>query len=176
MELIRIGDKVISRAKIMGEIDKLLALRAQGCSQSDVAESRNLDRSFISRLESIGELTRGRNIGVIGFPVKNKEQVIETLNTRGIYNCLIMSEAERISFVEDKTGVELVNEFMTLLAEYRNYDTVIVIASDRRGRLIQTLLDRQVIFIEIGSSPLKDDVVLEIDRLTEILDALLAQR
>jgi hypothetical protein len=173
LEFVRIGDKVISKSKIQKEIDKILALRAKGCSQQETAELRGIDRSFISRVESIGELLKGRNIGVIGFPIKNKEQILSVLHERGISNCLIMSEAERLHFVGDKTGAELVNEIMTLLGEFRNYDTVIVMASDRRGRLIQALLDQQVVLLDIGNSPLTEDVHLDIERLEEVLDAVL---
>ncbi len=174
MEFIRIGDKVISKSKIQKEIDRILDLRAKGCSQQEAADLRGIDRSFISRVESIGEILKGRNIGVIGFPIKNKEQILASLHERGIFSCLIMSEAERMHFVGDRTGAELVNEIMTLLGEFRNYDTVIVMASDRRGRLIQALLDQQVILLDIGSSPLTEDVHIEIERLEEVLDAVLA--
>lgn len=173
MEFIRIGDKVISKNKIIKEIDRILALRVKGCSQQETADLRGIDRSFISRVESIGELLKGRNIGVIGFPIKNKEQILSVLHERGISNCLIMSETERLHFVGDKTGAELVNEIMTLLGEFRNYDTVIVMASDRRGRLIQALLDQQVVLLDIGNSPLTEDVHLDIERLEEVLDAVL---
>jgi len=174
LEFIRIGDKVISKSKILKEIDRILALRAKGCSQQETADLIGIDRSFISRVESIGELMKGRSIGVIGFPIKNKEQILGVLHERGIYNCFIMSETERMHFVGDRTGAELVNEIMALLGEFRNYDTVIVMASDRRGRLIQALLDQQVILLDIGSSPLTEDVHLDIERLEGVLDAVLA--
>ena len=173
MEFVRIGDKVISKSKILKEVDNILALRAKGCSQQETADIRGIDRSFISRIENIGEIMKGRNIGVIGFPIKNKEQILSILHQRGIYNCLIMSEEERLHFVGDKTGTQLVNEIMTLLGEFRICDTVIVVASDRRGKLIQTLLDRQVILLDIGSSPLTEDVHLDIKRLEEVLHAIL---
>jgi len=173
LEFIRIGDKVISKGKIQKEIDIILDLRAKGCSQQDTADSRGIDRSFISRLESIGEIIKGKSIGVIAFPIKNKEQILGILRDKGIINCLVMSEEERINFVKDKSGAELVNEIMTLLGKFRNYETVIVMASDRRGRLIQALLDQQVILLDIGSSPLTEDVHVDIERLEEVLDAVL---
>lgn len=174
MEFLRIGDKVISKTKIAKEIDRILELRAKGHSQQETAEIRGVDRSFISRVESMGELHKGKSIGVIGFPIENKSEILRILYERGIDNCLIMSEAERMHFVGGKTGAELVNEIMSLLGEFRNYDTVIVMASDRRGRLIQALLDQQVVLLDIGSSPLTKDVHIDVKRLEEVLNAVLA--
>jgi len=173
LEFFRISDKVISKSKIYNEVDKILDYRSKGCSQQETADLIGIDRSFISRLESIGEVTKGKNIGVIGFPVKNKEQILRVLHKNGIFNCLLMSETERNKFVKDKSGIELVNEIMELLGEFRNYDTVIVLASDRRGKLIQALMDQQVVLVDIGASPLTEDVYVEIERIEAVINAVL---
>ena len=47
MEFVRIGDKVISRQKIDEAVDAILARRAKGQSQADVAQEMGLDRTFI---------------------------------------------------------------------------------------------------------------------------------
>mgnify|MGYP000990787192 FL=1 len=172
MDFYRIGDKIISQKKILTGIEKILRLRSQGKSQHEVAEIMGVDRSFVSRLENLGELRRGKQIGVVGFPIKNKEEIRKILSDRGIENCLLMNEAERTSFVQSKPGSDIVNEMMMLIQEYRMYDTVIVLASDMRTKWIEALLDQQVITVDIGTSPLTEDVYVEPDRIIEILDHL----
>lgn len=71
-DLVRIGDKVIDRARLHRLIDQALDLRAGGASQQEVADRLGTDRTFVSRLETLGELRRGRRIGLVGFPVANK--------------------------------------------------------------------------------------------------------
>ena len=84
-----------------------------------------------------------------------------------------MNEAERNSFVDSKPGSEIVNEMMELIQEYRMYDTVIVLASDMRSKWIESLLNQQVILVDIGTSPLTEDVYVEPERIIEILDHLI---
>jgi len=172
MDFYRIGDKVISQKKILSGVEKILKLRSQGKSQHEVAEIMGVDRSFISRLESLGEMRKARQIGVVGFPVKNKDEIIKLLKDRGIDNYILMNEAERTSFVQVKPGKDIVNEMMELIREYRTYDTVIVLASDMRSKWIESLLDQQVITVDIGTSPLTEDVYVEPERILEILDNL----
>lgn len=173
MDFFRIGDKIISLKKTSTAIEKILKLRSQGKSQQDVADVMSVDRSFISRLENLGEIRKGKRIGVVGFPIKNKEEIRQILLDRGIGNCLLMNEVERNMFVQMKSGSDLVNDLMALLQEYRVYDTVIVLASDMRTRWIEALLDQQVITVDIGSSPLTEDVYVDINRIIEIVDHLI---
>ena len=173
MGFFRIGDKTISLDKINTAIDKILRLRSRGCSQQEAADAAGVDRTFVSRLENLGEIRKGKNIGVLGFPIENKEQIAQILHEHGIDNCLLMSEEERKRFVLDRSGSDLVNELMELLKKYRQFDTVIVLASDMRTRLIEALLDQQVITVDIGSSPLTSDVRVDPERVRDILKHIL---
>jgi transcriptional regulator with XRE-family HTH domain len=173
MDFYRIGDKIISRKKILSALERILKLRSRGKSQQEVAEIMGVDRSFISRLETLGEMRKAKQIGVVGFPIKNKDEIQKILEDRGIDNYLLMNEEERTSFVEGKPGSEIVNEMMELIQEYRMYDTVIVLASDMRSKWIEALLHQQVILVDIGTSPLTEDVYVEPERIIDILDHLI---
>src|SRR5690554_6732074 len=100
MDFYRIGDKIISRKKILSALERILKLRSRGKSQQEVAEIMGVDRSFISRLETLGEMRKAKQIGVVGFPIKNKDEIQKILEDRGIDNYLLMNEEERTSFVE----------------------------------------------------------------------------
>ena len=60
MDFLRIGSKLLSRQKLNQAIDKILEMRVQGNSQTEVAGILGVDRSFISRLEALGEVNRGQ--------------------------------------------------------------------------------------------------------------------
>ena len=60
MELYRIGDKVVDGRKIQREVQRILSLRAQGYSQLEVSQRLGIDRPWISRLESMGEVRKGK--------------------------------------------------------------------------------------------------------------------
>jgi len=172
MNFIRIGDKVISRKKIDKEIDEIIKLRALGLSQSDVGEKMNIERTFISRLEGLGEIRKGQSIAAVGFPIKNKQEVEKVLREYGVEYSFLMSEEERNNFVNQSNGQQLINYLMELINKFRGFDTVIVMASDYRNKIIKDMLDNQIIEIDIGKSPLKEDVVVNLDLLTEILKIL----
>lgn len=64
---------------------------------------------------------------------------------------LIMTNAERWRFVQEKSGLQLFNEVMRLVAEIRTYDVVILIGSRQRINWSAALLDKEVIGIVLGS-------------------------
>lgn len=165
MKLIRIGDKVISREKIDRVVDEILRLRSQGYSQQETANLLGLERTFISRLEGIGEIRKGTKIAVFGFPLKNTEELQKICQEEGVDFTLLMTDEERWQFIEGKSAAELVNLLMELIAAAQQFDTVIMIGSDMRVKVAQAILDREVIGITIGQTPIEEDVYLEPDVL-----------
>ncbi|WP_353893386.1 transcriptional regulator [Proteinivorax hydrogeniformans] len=172
MELYRINDKTVSKQKIVEYVGAILDLRAKGLSQTEVSNKLSLDRIFISRLEKLGELRKGKNVAVIGFPIKNVQQVQKLSNKFGVNFTLLLSEKQRWSFVDNKEGVDLFNQILKLVSELKSFDVVIVIASDKRIRQISALLDQKIIPYPIGSSPIKEDIVVDIKRLEGLLATL----
>ncbi len=145
MDLIRIGDKLISFSRIETTIKEMLDLRQQGYSQADVAKKFNTDRSFLSRLEGLGEIRKGKTIALVGFPIKNVEDLKEVAIQEGVDYTLLMTDRERWNFVYEKSGIELLNEVMNIIYKVRQYDVVIILGSDKRLRLFKALLDNEVV-------------------------------
>lgn len=172
MELVRIGNKLVSKEKIYTMIDRVVSLRSQGNSQRETAEILGLDRSFISRLENVGEVRRGGKIALIGFPVKNKEELKKMADEEGIDFVLLLTEAERRVFLNSSSGVELFNRLMEIIRELRDYDTVIIMGSDERIKIVESLLDKEVVSLEIGRSPLTEDVYVDTGELKRIISSL----
>lgn len=169
MDLIRIGDKLISMTKIIAALEEMLSLRQKGLSQAEVAKRFGIDRSFISRIESLGEVRKGKTIALIGFPLKNTAEIEKVAREEGVDFILLMNDRERWDFVYKKTGIELLNEIMNLIYKVRQHDIVIILGSDQRIKLFRALLDNEVVAIEIGRSPMKEDVYVEPEYLREII-------
>ncbi|HEY8531382.1 MAG TPA: hypothetical protein VIL08_03955 [Limnochorda sp.] len=171
-DLLRIGDKVVDRARVHRLIDEALELRAGGASQQEVADRLGTDRTFISRLEALGELRRGRRIGLVGFPVANKEELEALAAEEGLDLVLLMTDAERWSFVRDRSGIDLVNDIMALISRARELDAVIVLGSDMRVNLLEAVLGRKVVGVVIGTSPIQSDRRVDPGQLREVIRAL----
>ncbi len=176
MKLVRVGDKVINRDRIFQVIDRILDLRNQGLSQQEVAEQLDVDRTLISRLETIGEVRKGKKIALAGFPVKNRQELIDMGQAEGLDFVLIMSEEERISFTRSMNGADLLNNVMSLIARARECDSVIFIGSDQRVRMVEALVGPHVIGVEIGSSPLSDDKYVDPDSIRDLIRSLKASQ
>ncbi|BDG62095.1 helix-turn-helix domain-containing protein [Caldinitratiruptor microaerophilus] len=168
-DLVRIGDKLVSRRRIARQVDRILEMRAKGMSQQDVAARLDLDRTFISRLEALGEVHKGRRIAVVGFPLANKDELEAVCEEEGVEFTLLMTEAERQEFVRRQSGAELVNTVMELAARAREFDTVVVLGSDYRGSVIEALVGKDCILVEIGKSPLVADVYYDPAQLRALL-------
>lgn len=172
MDFIRIGDKVISKEKLWSQIEKVLDLRVKGLSQQEAARQMSLDRAFISRLEGLGEVRKGHRIAVVGFPIKNKEELLLMLEKEGVEFSLIMSEVERWAFVRESSGIDLFNKVMELTAELKNFDCLIVLASNKRIKLFQQLFNNEVVGLEIGQSPIEEDKLVDIGQVKKLIQTL----
>jgi len=176
MDFYRIQDKIISWEKVERTLHKALLMRSRGFSQQETASRLDIDRTFISRLETIGELRKGQTIACIGFPVLNKNEIQEIMQTEGVDYILLMTEQERQDFINLRNGKEVLNEIMNLTAQIRTYDIVILMGSDERLKLIEGILDGQVVSIELGSSPLTEDKWVDPAEVKKILRSIRAAR
>lgn len=161
----RIGDKVVDRDRLYHVVDRVLELRAAGVSQLEVAQRLGTERSFVSRLEALGEIHRGARLALVGFPLGDKEALLSVAQEEGVEYTLILTDEERWRFVEEKSGSQLLNEVMHIIAELRTYDVVIFLGSDMRVRVAEALLDKKVVCVEIGRSPIKGDCKIEPEKL-----------
>ena len=126
----------------------------------------------MSWLECLGEIRSGKTIALIGFPIKNIEEIKRISLEEGVDFTLLMTDKERWDFVYEKSGIELLNTIMTLLHKVRQYDVVIMLGSDKRLRLFQALLDKEVVPINIGKSPINQDICVDSDNLRKIIKTI----
>lgn len=174
MDVIRVGEKLVSRGKINRMIDRILSMRSAGKSQQEVANQLGIDRTFISRLEAIGEVSKGKRIALVGFPVLNKDELIEVARSEGVDYTLLLTDDERWNFL-DKSGVELFNQIMEFLFHFRECDTVIFIGSDLRVNLAESILGPDaVIGVCIGASPIKGNVYVDPERIRKLVRSVRA--
>lgn len=169
MKLVRIGDKVVSVPKIERAVRKIIELRSKGISQQEVAEKFKIDRTFVSRLESLGEIRKGKKIAVIGFPIKNKTEIEKLMQEEGIDFYILMTDKERWDFIKNKSGLELFNNIMELTAKVRTCETVIIIGSDYRIKIIEALMDNQTVAVNIGKSPINEDKYVDPELMKDII-------
>ena len=167
--LLRIGEKIINRQKIHQIIDEMLDMRSQGLSQKEVANRVGIDRTVISKLETVGEVRKGGRVALVGFPIKNCDELRLMARQEGIDYSLLMSEQERWDFVQKKTGVDFFNAIMEIVATLRNYDIVIILGSNMRIKLMVALLDKEIIGVQIGESPIADDRYVDPQSIRDIV-------
>lgn len=172
LSLIRLGDKVISRRKIDQAIDEILRLRVNGLTQAEVASRMGVDRPLISRVECLGEIRKGSRLAVIGFPILNKDEIKAALEGEGVELILILSEKERWKYLEEKSGLTLFDTLMETIARLHSYDQVVVIGSNKRIKIIEAVLDKEVIGYEIGESPIREDKYVDPENIIELIRAI----
>ncbi|MFW6287759.1 MAG: helix-turn-helix domain-containing protein [bacterium] len=173
MRFSRIGNKIINNKRIEKIIERVISLREKGYSQSRVAEEIGVERSFISRLESIGEIRKGKKIALLGFPIKNKEEIIKLGEKYGLDYILLMTEKERWSFIQNKSGLELFNQLIEMIVKLKEFDLIIFLGSDMRLDLIEKLIDGNIIGVELGESPIQEDQYVEVGKIEDIIVSFL---
>lgn len=175
MDIMRIGSKLISRARIDRRIDEAFEMRVAGKSQQETADALGVDRTFVSRLEALGEIRKGGRIALVGFPVENKLELERVASRFGVDFTLLFTDKERRDFAEKRSGADLVNEIMALGARLRSFDTVLFLGSDMRIKMVESMIGRErVIGILLGPSPLAKDVAVDLAEISNILESLRA--
>lgn len=167
--LMRIAGKLINKTKIHQKIDDILDKRRQGLSQQEVARLVGIDRTVISRLESIAEIRKGDKIALLGFPIANCQELYATAQQEGVEYCLLMTEKERWDFLNSKNGAELFNSIMDIITILRQYDVIIIIGSDFRIKLTETVVGKDVIGVQIGESPIEEDQYVNPEQIRKIV-------
>ncbi|MBS3908341.1 MAG: transcriptional regulator [Actinobacteria bacterium] len=172
MKLLRIGDKIVDRDRLSNIIGEILNRRAVGATQQEVAFSLGVERAFVSHLEGLGEVRRGNRIAVIGFPLANKEELESVAGKFAVDLVYFLSEKERKDYVLRRSGAEIFNELLELLASLKDFDVVVFLASDKRIAMLEKILDREVIGVPLGNSPIKKDKKVKPEVLCDLLESI----
>lgn len=172
LEFIRIGDKLVDRARVYKAIDKILDLRARGLSQQEAADQVGIDRAFVSRLESLGEVRKGARVALVGFPVGNKEEIRKVAEEEGVDFVLLLNDVERWAYLQERSGQEVFNEIMGIITKLKSYDAVVFIGSDMRVNLVESILGNRVVGIEVGTSPIKGDRQVDPEEIRKVLRSI----
>ncbi|MBN2395426.1 MAG: transcriptional regulator [Candidatus Atribacteria bacterium] len=169
MNLFRVGEKVLSWEKLDREINKIIKLRINGLTQGEVARKLGIERTFVSRLESLGEIRKGKKIALVGFPIKNKHEILSLAKEMGIDFVLILNQKEQFRFIEDRNKTEIFNDVISIIAKLIDFDLIIFLGSDKRIDVVEKLFSIQVVGIEIGKSPIMEDKYVNPEMILEIL-------
>lgn len=174
MDLYRIGDKVISRDKLIVATDAIIASRAEGATQEEAAALAGVTRSFVSNLETLGEVRRGSRIALIAFPIENDDEVRAVAEEYALDFVLVFSQEQRESLETASSG-DLFNRLLDTLATLKEFDMLVTFASDWRIETFKRILDIDVVGICLGESPLRHDQHVDIVKLRSMLDVLLSK-
>ena len=175
MKLYRIGDKVVSEDKLHDAIAAILDDRAAGATQEDVARSHRVQRSFVSFLETLGEVRRGNRVALVAFPVANAEEVRDLAARHALDLVLVLSQEEREA-VESGDATHIFNTLLETIATLRDFDTLVLMASDWRIATMEKILGTEVVGIELGPSPLRSAVTVDLAELDAVLTGVLSAR
>lgn len=170
MNIIRIGEKILSREKLDREISRIIKLRTEGLTQGEAARKLGIERTFVSRLESLGEIRRGKKIALVGFPVRNKNEILEKAQEIGVDFTLLLNKQESNEYIEKREKLDLFNEIISTITNLIDYDLIIFLGSDKRVNVAEKLFSIQVIGVEIGKSPLLEDKYVDPEIVKNILN------
>ena len=175
MRLYRIGDKVVSGEKLVAEIETILEDREAGATQEEIARSHSVQRSFVSFLEALGEVRRGARVALVAFPVANVDAVRAVADKHSVDLAMVLSQKDR-EYIEGGSAADVFNRLLETLADLRDFDVVVLLASDWRVRTIERILGAEVVGIPLGATPLRDDVEVDVEELDRILAQIMSAR
>ncbi len=170
--LFRVGNKLLSRKRVDRCLDKIFQWRVQGFSQQEVADKLYLERTFISRLEKLGEIRKGHRLAVIGFPVENRQEIAEMSSEAGAEYTWIMDNRQRWNLIEGRSALDFFNYAVGELNRLQEFDTIILLTSEKWYQLAAALLDSQIIHYQLGESPLEQDCKVDLSRFSSLLEKI----
>ena len=173
MELFRIGDKVISKEKLMSALEDILLSRVKGATQEEAAARAGVPRSFVSNIETLGALRYGKKIAFIAFPLSNAREAMALADSYGVDLSLALSQDDR-QRVGEGPAADMFNRMIDTLAALKSFDTVIIAASDYRIDSFKRIIDGEVVGIKLGESPITSDQKLDLNVLKSVFEELIA--
>ncbi|MDI6689494.1 MAG: transcriptional regulator [Actinomycetota bacterium] len=147
MELIRIGEKIISRDRLLKLVSEILHRRSRGATQQEVASVLGVERSFVSHLEGLGEIRRGKRIALIGLSAENRTQIEEIAREYAVD--FISLPGEDYFTSPGRDPVELFNQVLEILTKLKEFDLVILLTPDKGLSLLEKVLDKEVVSIPL---------------------------
>jgi hypothetical protein len=88
---------------------------------------------------------------------------------------LAVSQAERES-IESGNASDVFNRLLETLALLRDFDTVVLVASDWRIKTIERILGTEVVGVTLGQSPIREDVQVDLAELDDVLSGVMSSR
>ena len=147
---IKIGDKIISMERASALIDRIFDMRSSGSTQEEVAKTLGVERSFISHLEGIGEVRKSKEIAFVGSGVKNISAVEETVHSLNFEHVFINGD-----------GRARIGEALAVLAVLREIDFIIFLGPDTEHKMLESILEKKIIGIELKNEAALDEVLAE---------------
>lgn len=175
MRLFRVGNKVVSLGKITDAVTAILEERERGATQEDAARAHGVQRSFVSFIETLGEVRRGGRVALVGFPVANAAEVRALAERHAVDFVLVVSQNER-EYIENGPAADIFNQLLETIAVLKDYDVLVLLASDWRIKTIEKILGKEVIGINLGHSPIREDVAVDVAELEAVLVAVESAR
>ncbi len=117
-----------------------------------MAAKLGVDRTLVSRLESVGEVRKGETIAVVGFPVENKEDIVRVAGEEAVDFVYVLTDQERWDLL-NRSGGELFTELMRLMARVREFRVVVILGLNQVARFFAALLDREVSVLHLKQTP-----------------------
>lgn len=151
MKEIRIGDKIISMDRAKELIEKIFDLRSNGHTQEEVAAQLGLERSFISRLEGIGEIRRARQIALIGSEVKDAKALEATAQTLGIDYVFLMNH-KRLKM----------RDLLHMIGTVKDLDYIVFVGPADELTLIEKVLDTKIIGVPLEKEHRLEGILKEL--------------
>ncbi len=149
MELIRIGEKIISRDRLLKLVSEILHRRSRGATQQEVASVLGVERSFVSHLEGLGEIRRGRRIALIGLSAENRTQIEEIAREYAVDFIFLPDEDHGHFTLSGENPIELFNQVLEILTKLKEFDLVILLTPDKGLSLLEKVLGKEVVSISL---------------------------
>jgi hypothetical protein len=109
----------------------------------------------------------------VGFPIANCDEVRALADRHAVDFVLVVSQSERES-IESGSSAQVFNQLLETLAAMRDFDTLILIASDWRIKTIEKILGTEVVGIPLGHTPIREDKRVDIGELDDVLTAVMS--
>jgi hypothetical protein len=86
---------------------------------------------------------------------------------------MLLNDQERWALVQDQQALDFFNKMLEVVTRLREYDTLIMITSEKWYRLAEALLDLQIIYISLGPTPISEDRTIDPQQLKDALEQVL---
>ena len=120
----------------------------------------------------MGEIRKGKKIAVVGFNIKNKDEIEKVALGSGVELIRLFGEKGKENLIKGKNGEDILDSAFKVFAELANFDLIVFMASKKRVRKAEKIFGKRIYGFVEGRDKNTEEIFIHPEKFKAILEGI----